>query len=274
MIQDQRVILNGKIAGKANLAIEPGDDVRVLEQSPAGKATLPFRIVFEDRDVMVIDKPPGLLTSTVPREPRQTALGLIGQYLAESDRASRVGVVHRLDRDASGLLVFSKNEPAFQSLKGQFFRHTVTRIYAAIVSPEPKEAKGRIESKLVEWADGSVRSTTAPRRGQLAITDYEVVARDREIALLRVTLSTGRKHQIRAQFSEAGWPIIGDKMYRGKPSEAGLMLAAVELSFDHPRTGKRLTFKIDPGKRMQPMFSRFKDCGELTHSSPSAPKSA
>src|SRR5262245_33452861 len=133
---------------------------------------LPFTIVYEDDDVLVIDKPPGLLTSTVPHEKRPTALAAVREYLAQANRRARVGLIHRLDRDASGLLVFSKNPGAFDSLKEQFFRHTVDRIYHAIVEGVPEPPLGKIKSKLIERHDGSVRSATA---GQVAITEYRMI---------------------------------------------------------------------------------------------------
>jgi 23S rRNA-/tRNA-specific pseudouridylate synthase len=157
-----------------------------------------------------------------------------------------VGLIHRLDRDASGLLVFSKNPAAYASLKRQFFHHTVTRIYHAIVSPAPRQDSGRIESRLVERADGTVHSTRHASKGQSAVTDYLVIKRQENLALLKVTLHTGRKHQIRAHLSESGSPVVGDMLYGGKP-HSSLQLAAVELAFNHPRTQTRVSFP--PGRK-------------------------
>jgi RluA family pseudouridine synthase len=220
---------------------------------PAAQAARldPLKKVHEDEDLLVVFKPPGLLTSTVPRERRATALAIVRQYLMASDARARVGLIHRLDRDAAGLLVFSKNRAAFESLKRQFFHHTVERVYEAEVVGRVKPRKGRIESRLVEWPDGSVHSTLAPGKGQVAITDYAVIQQQKATALLRVTLLTGRKHQIRAHLGERGWPIVGDPIY-GKPgrggraSPGGLRLVAVALAFDHPRGGQRIRFTI-PG---------------------------
>ena len=155
-----------------------------------------------------------------------------------------MGLIHRLDRDAAGLLVFSKNRAAYESLKRQFFHHAVTRIYHAIVSPPPKRAAGRIESRLAERADGTVHSTRHSGKGQVAITNFTVAKRRGDSALLVVTLHTGRKHQIRAHLSESGCAIVGDTIYGGKP-HSGLLLAAVQLAFDHPRTGKRVAFTTE-----------------------------
>jgi 23S rRNA pseudouridine1911/1915/1917 synthase len=184
-----------------------------------------------------------MLTSTNARETRPTALASVAEYLHRTDSAARVGLVHRLDRDASGLLVFAKNSRALSLLKRQFAHHSVTRMYHAIVSPAPTDGR-RIESWLVERADGSVHSTNIPGRGQKAITHFTVAKCRGEFALLRVRLETGRKHQIRVHLSEKGFPVAGDRQYRGKPCAEGLMLAAVELGFDHPRTAKRISLTI------------------------------
>jgi 23S rRNA pseudouridine1911/1915/1917 synthase len=243
MVQDGRVLINGIAAARLDQLVNADDRLAV---DPPRKVfpRPPFPIIHEDRDILVIDKPAGLLTSTVPREPRPTALAALRQYLSLTDPPARLGVIHRLDRDASGLLVFSKNNRAYDSLKRQFFHHTVARVYHALVSQPPPESAGRIESFLVERADGSVHSTRVPGRGQRAVTEFAVENRRGDLALLRVTLHTGRKHQIRVHLSESGFPILGDGQYGGKPHRNGLMLTAVELAFDHPRTGQRMAFAL------------------------------
>jgi 23S rRNA pseudouridine1911/1915/1917 synthase len=246
MVQNRRVRVNGIPARRLDQTIKPQDRV-IVGDAPkeiASQPRLPFAIIHEDPDILIIDKPAGLLTSTVPREPRPTAIAAVREYLRITDPTARAGLIHRLDRDASGLLVFSKTNPAFDSLKKQFFHHTVSRFYHAIVSPPPQKASGRIESFLVERADGSVHSARAPGRGQSAVTTFDVAKRRGQFALLRIKLHTGRKHQIRVHLSELGSPVLGDPQYGGKPHKKGLMLAAVELAFDHPRTGERMVFAI------------------------------
>jgi 23S rRNA pseudouridine1911/1915/1917 synthase len=258
MLESGRVRINGLSARTMKMAVREGDDVQVIDRVEAEPRTrasrLPFTIVHEDDDVLVIDKPPGLLTSTVPREPRPTALAAVTEYLARTSPESRVGLIHRLDRDASGLLVFSKNPAAFRSLKQQFFEHTVERIYHALVQGVPNPRKGRIESRLVELRDGSVHTTRRSNHGEPAITEFTTIrwARNHGVSLVRVKLHTGRKHQIRAHLSERGTPIINDPMYGNPPRRrAGrLMLVATELSFDHPRTGKRVKFEFPLPKEM------------------------
>jgi 23S rRNA pseudouridine1911/1915/1917 synthase len=251
MLQSQRITVNGRVAKSLKQAIRPADKVRIEPVGRNGRRAiaprgLPFEIVHEDDDILIINKPPGLLTSTVPREKRATALAAVREYLAESHPTARVGLIHRLDRDASGLLVFSKNPNAFRSLKQQFFRHSVDRVYHVLVEGVPNPRAGRIESRLVEYADGSVHSTRRGDSGQVAVTNYEMIQTRNGQSLLRVTLHTGRKHQIRAQLAERGAPVVNDPVYSKRKPAGRLMLAAVELGFDHPRTNRRVKFSLKP----------------------------
>jgi len=242
MILSGRVSINGQPARKLTQPVGPTDRVEVASKpSTAPPPALgPLELVHEDNDILIIQKPAGLLTSTVPREKRPTALAIVRRYTAAA------GLIHRLDRDASGILVFSKNDQAYESLKTQFFRHSVDRIYLAIVHGTPSPAKGTIESHLVEYADGTVHSTRARGKGQIAITHYEVVGNANKMSAVRIRLETWRKHQIRAHLAQRGWPIVGDRVYGRPDGAAQLMLAAVELALTHPRTGQRMTFKHDP----------------------------
>jgi 23S rRNA pseudouridine1911/1915/1917 synthase len=265
MVEAGRVRVNGKRAAKLSQVISVTDVIEVDERPDAARTSKrppsprtklsPLQLVHEDEDVLVVNKPPGLLTSTIPREPRPTALAIVRAYVESSDPRARVGLIHRLDRDAGGLLVFSKNNDAYESLKTQFFKHTVERVYEAVVHGTPNPLSGRIESRLVERADGSIRSTDEHAKGQRAITDYELLKpAGKGLSVIRLTLLTGRKHQIRVHLSERGWPIVGDTVYgdttddtRGNPKgddKTGLMLRAVALAFDHPRTGKRVRFEL------------------------------
>jgi len=209
------------------------------------KSPAHWRVIYEDADVLVAYKPPGLLTSTVPRERRQTLLEEVRRYVAQRQPRARVGVIHRLDRDAQGLLVFSKSNPAYQSLKSQFFHHTVSRVYTVAVEGKRLAKQGTIRSRLVERADGTVYSTRNATGGDPARTDYKVISRDASRTVVQATLHTGRKHQLRVHLSEQGAPVVGDRMY-GKPHPAGLHLSATELAFDHPRTGQRMEFRLPP----------------------------
>lgn len=247
MVEAGRVRVNGKLAGKLKQAVSASDRVEVADRNelPAqdARAAEPrLDVVYEDEDLLVVNKPAGLLTSTVPRERRPTLLAMVRHYLATREPHGPVGLIHRLDRDASGLLIFSRNDEAYRSLKSQFYHHTVRREYLAVVHGTPKPPSGRIETRLVERADGTVHSTRQEGKGQIAVSDYEVLKTEKKLSLVRVILQTGRKHQIRVHLSGLGNPVMGDTVYGPKGSAPRLMLAAVRLTIVHPRTGNELSF--------------------------------
>jgi 23S rRNA pseudouridine1911/1915/1917 synthase len=246
MIQSMRVLVNGAPARALKQTIDESDKVEVTDRPKTsdGRPKLAFPIIHEDDDVLVIDKPPGLLTSTNEREKRPTALAMVRQYLAATSPQARVGLIHRLDRDASGLLVFSNNPTAFRSLKSLFFEHSVRRVYHAIVKGTPSPASGRIESRLAELPDGKVKSTRRRDAGEHAISDYETIEALGNVSLMRVTLETGKKHQIRVHLAEMGCPIVNDPLYNPDPRRGRLMLIATTLEFEHPRTGKHMRFEL------------------------------
>lgn len=256
MVEDGRVLINGRRAKRIKEPLKDLDKVVVADKPQKAAPTLaPLTLIHEDADILVVQKPPGLLTSTNPGEKRPTAIAAVRNYLSLTDPSARPGIIHRLDRDASGLLVFSKNAAAFEQLKKQFFDHTVERTYLAAVHGKPPNPGGRIESSLVEYPDGSVHSTRLGGKGQQAVTDYVLLKESGGLSLLRVTLHTGRKHQIRAHLSEMRTPIVNDSVYGSDREPQGpLMLAAVVLSLDHPRTGERLKFEIAPPPHLTALF--------------------
>lgn len=213
-----------------------------------------LQITYEDDHLLVVNKPAGLLTSTNEREKRPTLLAMVREHVAKQRGRYRVGLIHRLDRDVSGLLVFSKNNRAYQSLKKQLFHRTMKRVYLAVVDGMMNPRNGRIESRLIELPDGRVVSTKRHAAGERAITDYETIAEADGKSLLRVSLLTGRKHQIRVHLAERGHPIIGDPVYglarmpanQSKGRAAALMLCASELTLADPISGKPRIFRINP----------------------------
>ncbi len=246
MVEQGRVTVNGRRVDRLKFPLSESDVVEVRDRTAVAKparSLAPLTLVYEDADLLVVDKPPGLLTSTGPREKRPTALAIVQNYLA-GDRRAKAGLVHRLDRDASGLLVFAKSAAAFDSLKSQFFHHSVGRVYEAIVHGRPRDEEGTIESNLVESKEGKVFVARDSGSGQLAVTHFKVMEFRDGFSRVCVKLETGRKHQIRVHLSSRGNPVAGDTVYGPQPPKRDqLQLRAIELDLDHPRTGKRMEFR-------------------------------
>jgi 23S rRNA pseudouridine1911/1915/1917 synthase len=207
-------------------------------------------LVHEDDALLVVVKPSGLLTIATERERERTAYRLLWDYLAAKQAAkpaakqARPFIVHRLDRETSGLLVFAKSEEVKRALQAQFEARTVERVYRALVEGRPAREQGTLESRLAEDRMLRVRSA---ERGRVAITHYRVLAARRDGTVLELRLGTGRRHQIRVQLAEAGWPIVGDVAHGGPRGATGrLCLHATRLGFVHPATGAPVVFESAP----------------------------
>jgi RluA family pseudouridine synthase len=203
-----------------------------------------IRIVFEDETIIVVDKPAGLLTIATETEREKTIYAWLRRRANQKKPAERIFIVHRLDREASGLLVFAKTIEAKERLQEQFKSHTAGRRYSAVVEGRVEENEFSIRSYLAENVTYRVYYTRKRGVGKLAITHVHVVRRNQKNTVLEVRLETGRKHQIRVHLAERGHPIVGDKIYgSGANPIRRLALHGERLSFVHPRTGKRLEFE-------------------------------
>ena len=236
-----RVTVDGRACRDGRLEIGPDAEVAL-----GGRRSAPFprglTLVHEDDAILVVVKPAGLLTIATERERERTAYRLLWDYLAA--KRERPFIVHRLDRETSGLLVFAKSETVKRALQAQFEARSVERVYRALVDGRPPRDEGTLESRLAEDRMLRVRSA---ERGRLAITHYRVLARRRESSLLELRLGTGRRHQIRVQLAESGWPIVGDVIHGGPRSAAGrLCLHATRLGFVHPVTQRPVAFDSAP----------------------------
>ena len=228
------------------------------------KHRLPFPILFEDDDVIVIEKPAGLLAThtklvgRLARESQLTAENLLNDYVRKGQAKSkkRVWLVHRLDRETSGVMMFAKSEEVAEKFRADWASLT-EKTYLARVEGLLEEESGTFESYLLEDADGyRVRSVAAPdarrtsrsaRTPKLARTEWRRLSTTDGTTLVEVKLKTGRKNQIRVHFSEAGHPVIGDEKYGGERASR-LYLHALSLRFCHPRTGEWLEFTAPPSK--------------------------
>ena len=201
-------------------------------------------IIHEDRDILVVDKPPGLLTIGTDTEKSRTAYFILTDYVRKGYTKSRnrIFIVHRLDRDTSGILVFAKSEKAKLFLQGQW--KETKKKYLAVVHGRCEKRSGTISTYLAENKAHGVYSTSDTRKGKLSHTAYKVLKETRDFALLEVDLLTGRKHQIRVHLAGIGHPVVGDQRY-GKENRAHnpLALHARSISFRHPFSGELLTFE-------------------------------
>ena len=208
-----------------------------------------LKVVFEDESVIVADKPEGLLTIATASERSKTAYAMLRQYLNSKKPPEQLFIVHRLDREASGLLVFAKSLEAKERLQDQFKDHSAGRRYVAVVEGSVKADDFTIRSYLAENAAYRVYSTRNSRVGKLAVTHVHTLKRSPKHTLVEVRLETGRKHQIRVHLAESGHPIVGDKNY-GSPAKPirRLALHGTGLEFRHPVTGKLMRFDSPPPK--------------------------
>ena len=200
-------------------------------------------ILHEDRDILVVDKPPGLLTVGTDTDKSHTAYFILTDYVRKGCARSRnrVFVVHRLDRETSGVLVFAKSEEAKIGLQSQW--QETEKKYLAIVHGTCERRSETITTYLAENKARVVYSTSDPARGKLSHTAYRVLRQTKDFALLEVDLLTGRRNQIRVHLAGSGHPIVGDKKYgKGHGSHSRLALHARSISFKHPASGKQLTF--------------------------------
>jgi tRNA pseudouridine32 synthase / 23S rRNA pseudouridine746 synthase len=218
-------------------------------RAPPGYRPRGLDILHEDKDVIVVEKPCGLLTMGTDRDKTRTVHTIINEYVRKGDPRSqkRAYIVHRLDRDTSGILILAKSETAKIFLQGQW--QETDKRYLTVVHGRVTPKSGTISSYLTENSAFTVYSTPDQTRGKLSHTEYRVLKESAGFTLLEIHLLTGRKHQIRVHLSERGHPVVGDRKYGRKNDGHGtLALHARSLSFTHPVSGQRLTFETSiPG---------------------------
>jgi len=201
-------------------------------------------ILHEDRDILVVDKPSGLLTMGTDKEKSRTAYFALTDYVRKGAARSRnrIFIVHRLDRDASGIVLFAKNEEAKSGLQSRW--KEAKKKYLAVVYGRFEKRSGTITSYLAENKAYRVYSTPDPEKGRLSHTAYRVLKESGNFSLLEINLLTGRKHQIRVHLSESGHPVVGDRKYGNeKDAHPRLALHALSISFRHPHSGRELTLE-------------------------------
>ena len=238
-----RVEVNGRVVRDGALALHPSDRVALGRRGGAAFPNL-LGLVHEDADLIVIDKPPGLLTIATERERERTAYRLLWNYLETGRPPRRPFIVHRLDRETSGLLVVAKSVRAKRELQAQFEARDVERVYVALVEGRVASDQGVLESRLTQ--DRALRVRATPE-GRQAITHYRVRERRRDTTLVELRLGTGRRHQIRVQLADLGHPVLGDTGHGSHRDPFGrVCLHATRLGFIHPSTRAPARFESAP----------------------------
>jgi 23S rRNA pseudouridine1911/1915/1917 synthase len=271
-----RVRIDGSTARDPELRVALGADVRVDPTAPRERRGVlaPEAVVYVDHDVVVVNKPAGVLAVPFEQGDRDT---LIDQTRAALRRRGprgfdpELGIVHRIDIDTTGLLVFTRNLAAKRHLAGQFRAHTVHRRYVALVHGQPIGrtfdtvlVRDRGDGLRGSWGHFRVARGAPPEGSQRAITHVRMLERLEDASMVECMLETGRQHQIRIHLSEAGHPLIGERVYirdfREPRIEAGRpMLHARELGFVHPRSGRALRFEQPPPADFQTLLTRLRE---------------
>ena len=269
LLGSHRVAVNGAPVTQFNFVLYP-DDVVIISDSPIrrkSRSNLP--IIFEDENVIVINKPTKLLSVPSDNEKGSTAYRMVNDYLQQKDRHNRAFIVHRLDEDTSGVLLFAKNDKTAKALTDGTNWNNLTkkRGYYAIVEGQMKQKSGTIRSYLKKNSLNLMYSSPKSGDGQLAITHYQVLRENDKYSLLDVNIDTGRKNQIRVHLGERGHNVIGDDKY-GEPSNpiGRLGLHAYELDIINPFNGKLMKFVAPMPKEFETLMDgTYVKCNKITN---------
>ncbi|MGC5327521.1 RluA family pseudouridine synthase [Brevibacillus sp. SYSU BS000544] len=250
-----QVSVNNQVVTKYNYLLRPDEQVTIQWGKPVEEVKLfGLKILHEDEDIIVVVKDAGLLSIASPDEKELTAYRQLMEHVRRENPKNRIFIVHRLDRDTSGVMMFAKNEKSQQALQNSWNEAVEERTYVALVEGTVKRTEGTITSWLKESKTFMMYSSQKPNDGQKAITHYKLLQSNREYSLMEVNLETGRKNQIRVHMKDIGHPVVGDKKYGAKKNPIGrLGLHARVLAFTHPTTKQKLRFETKiPDKFLHP----------------------
>ncbi len=268
LIEAGRVTRAGQRVRKSELTRE-GDVFEVDAPDEAAPAAavpedIPLDVVYEDADVIVVNKPRGLVVHPAPGHPDGTLVNALlyhcGDSLSGVGGELRPGIVHRLDRDTSGLIIAAKNDFAHLALSAQLADRSLSRIYEAVVHGSFREDSGTVDAPIGRHPTDRKRMAVTDKNSRPAVTHWEVIARYRGFAHVRCVLETGRTHQIRVHMARIGHPLLGDMVYgAGKPEKGleGQCLHARELKFRHPRTGEEIRLRSELPAYFTEVLSRL-----------------
>ncbi len=270
LIDAGQVTVNGAQA-KSAAKVKGGEHISIMlparaESDQVPPEAIPLTVIYEDAHLAVIDKPAGMTIHPGVHNERGTLLSAMLSRWPEIAEMrvvpKRAGIVHRLDKDTSGLIVIARQDSVRRKLMAQFAAHTIDKIYLALLENTPKQKSGRIDAPLAHNPADSRRMMVSPV-GDPAVSEYRVLETFADgRALVRVNLLTGRTHQIRVHFAHIGCPLVGDQVYGFKVQTLGLtrqFLHAVQLRFDHPKTGERMAFECTLPNDLQLVLDKLND---------------
>lgn len=248
LLHNEKVFVNGNMTTKYNYELNIGDVVEIRD-----KVAKNIDIIYEDKDIIVINKPSGLLTVATEKEKNKTAYHLVMEYLKKKNKNNRIFVIHRLDKDTSGIIMFAKNERAKHLYQDNWNDIVKKRCYYAVIDGKMQKKEGTIKSYLKE--NGNMVYSVKDRSGKLAVTEYKVLKERKNISLLDINLKTGRKNQIRVHMKENKTPILGDLKYGEKSKLINrLALHAYKLELINPVTKKLLIFEASMPNEIKTLF--------------------
>lgn len=256
LLKHKQVQVNGMVQTQFNFALKAGDVIEFGTEKIAVEKDCPgLTIMYEDAQIIVIDKHSGVLSISDEADNTLTAFKILSAHVKRGHPDNKLFVVHRLDRDTSGVMMFAKSPKIQKWLQDSWTEVVTERTYLALVEGVVKEPKGRISSYLKESSALMVYSSQDPSQGQLAITRYELYKQSKLHSLLKVNLETGRKNQIRVHLQEIGHSIVGDKKYGATTNPIGrLGLHAWILAFVHPVTKKPMRFETNIPRKFLRLF--------------------
>ena len=268
MIEENLVLYNGK-SSKASTKMKAGDRIELFEKEPEPLAVkgeeIPLEIVYEDDDLMVINKPRGMVVHPAPGHTSGTLVNAVlshaGESLSSINGVLRPGIVHRIDKDTSGLILVCKNDFSHKVLAKQLEEHSITRRYHAICSGRLKEEQGTVSAPIGRDEKNRKQQAINYKHGKEAITHYRLLENLQNASLLECRLETGRTHQIRVHMKSIGHPLLGDPLYGPKKNLyaiKGQALHAMILGFVHPRSGEYMEFSADYPEDFQKLLNKLR----------------
>ena len=261
LLVNKQILIDGKVYTQFNHPVLPGQIITVAaNRAPEISQYRGLTILFDDQYLIVINKQAGLLSMSTNRERDRTAYGILSDYVKKEDPNNKVFIIHRLDRETSGVMMYAKSEKVQRLMQESWNDTTKERTYMALVEGVPNPPTGTVSSYLHESKALIVYSSQNPDSGRLSVTNYAVRKAGESYALLELELETGRKNQIRVHMQDIGYPIAGDSKYGAATNPIGrLGLHAERLAFEHPITGERMQFDAPVPKLFLAMVKQHQE---------------